>query len=124
MVLLLKNLDGDYSFSTSTGGDSSIAIVDEIEDEVYEKAIQIPNSYKVENDKFVLLISVEELDKEIIRKRRKSECFPIINRGELWRETLTDEQRVELKTWYQQWLDAPQTNIIPKPLQWLTDTSL
>lgn len=37
---------------------------------------------------------------------------------------ISKKYKAEVETWYQQWLDAPQTSIIPKPLQWLTDTSL
>jgi hypothetical protein len=34
---------------------------------------------------------------EYIRDRRAKECFSIINRGEFWYDTLTPDQRVELK---------------------------
>ena len=54
-----------------------------------------------------------------IRHRRKVECFPIINRGSLWYDTLTDEQKAELSVWYHQWLDAPQTMVIPDKPTWL-----
>lgn len=118
-LYVLKDLLGNYSISDSNANDASVTIVDEIESSIYEKATQIPNSYKVENDKFTLLMSVEELDKEIIRKRRELECFPIINRGELWRKSLTDEQSTELESWYHQWLDAPETMIVPEKPLWL-----
>lgn len=49
-----------------------------------------------------------------IRLRRERECFSVINRGALWYEKLTEEQRAELSTWYQAWLDAPQTGVIPE----------
>lgn len=54
-----------------------------------------------------------------IRRRRESECFPVINRGELWYERLTEEKRQELETWYQAWLDAPETLVIPDLPEWL-----
>ena len=50
---------------------------------------------------------------EIIRRRREKECFPIINRGLLWYDRLTQEQLNELDQWYQDWLDAPKTRVIP-----------
>ena len=54
-----------------------------------------------------------------IRYRRENECFPIINRGSLWYDTLTDEQKAELSVWYHAWLDAPQTMVIPTKPTWL-----
>ena len=123
-MYLLKTLDGEYFFSNSTGNDSSVSIVDEISDEDYKYLSSTPDSYKIVDDKVVMLISIEEIKKDKIRQSREVECFPIINRGVLWYDKLTEEQKAELAAWYQQWLDAPQTSIIPKPLQWLTDTSL
>lgn len=54
-----------------------------------------------------------------IRELREDVCFPIINRGELWYRTLTDEQVEELNQWYVNWLDAPQTKNIPEKPTWL-----
>lgn len=54
-----------------------------------------------------------------IRRRREKECFSIINRGKLWYDTLTAEQTKELNIWYQEWLDAPQTGIIPDMPKWI-----
>ena len=56
-----------------------------------------------------------------IRKRRESECFPIINRSESWKRRLTQEQRTELELWYQGWLDAPETGKIPVTPQWINN---
>ena len=53
------------------------------------------------------------------RKQREKDCFPIINRGELWYERLTDQQREELQLWYQAWLDVTQTQTIPVKPEWL-----
>ena len=61
----------------------------------------------------------EEENKNKIRLRRERECFSVINRGALWYEKLTEEQRTELSTWYQAWLDAPQTDIIPIKPEWI-----
>lgn len=46
---------------------------------------------------------------DILRSRRESECFQIINRGVLWYNTLTEEQRLELDKWYKEWLDITDT---------------
>lgn len=54
-----------------------------------------------------------------IRARRVTECFPIVNRGALWYDKLTEEQRSELSVWYEAWLDAPATSIIPDMPTWL-----
>lgn len=55
-----------------------------------------------------------------IRAQRETECFSVINRGTLWYEKLTAEQKNELSVWYQNWLDAPQTGIIPAKPEWLS----
>lgn len=54
-----------------------------------------------------------------IRERRERECFPIVNRGFLWYNRLTTEQLNELDDWYQAWLDAPATRIIPAKPIWV-----
>lgn len=54
-----------------------------------------------------------------LRSRRESECFPIINRGQLWYDTLNEEQQLDLKKWYQLWLDVTQTKQIPEKPSWL-----
>lgn len=62
---------------------------------------------------------IEETELLNIRTKREIECFPFINRGALWYELLTTEQKEELKVWYQAWLDAPTTNLIPDKPSWL-----
>ena len=54
-----------------------------------------------------------------LRKRRETECFSYINRGQLWYDRLTEEQSIELKKWYQAWLDATNTRVVPKKPAWL-----
>lgn len=61
------------------------------------------------------------IDKNIIRKRREKECFPIINRGILWYNCLTIEQKSELNGWYHNWLNATETGYIPPIPTWLND---
>ena len=61
---------------------------------------------------------VEETREEV-RRRREVECFPIINRGDAWYATLTTEQREERQEWYQAWLDAPDTFVVPEKPDWL-----
>jgi len=53
------------------------------------------------------------------RQQREKDCFPVINRGQLWYDRLTTEQRKELQLWYQAWLDVTKTQTIPAKPKWL-----
>lgn len=80
--------------------------------------------YKYVDDEWVFDESKKSLvDKErqamVIRFRRDEECFPVINRGGIWYDTLTKAEKDELLEWYQAWLDAPETGIIPEKPSWL-----
>ena len=55
----------------------------------------------------------------ILRNRREQECFPVINRGALWYDTLTPEQLEELQKWYTSWLDVTETLEEPIKPEWL-----
>ncbi len=55
-----------------------------------------------------------------LRQKREKLCFPYINRGELWYNTLSNAQKTELNTWYLAWLDVTKTKIIPTMPEWLT----
>ena len=57
--------------------------------------------------------------KQAVRWMPMDKCFPVINRGLLWYETLTVKQKLELTKWYQAWLDATNTGVMPKKLAWL-----
>lgn len=61
---------------------------------------------------------------EVLRENRAKVCFPVINRGKLWYDRLSPLQLGELKSWYQQWLDAPKTLVYPKAPDWLNDKLL
>lgn len=54
------------------------------------------------------------------RTRREKECFSVINRGQLWYETLSLAQLLELRKWYQAWLDGTNTMTVPERPAWLT----
>lgn len=68
-----------------------------------------------------------------IRVLRDEICFPIIDRGKLWYDTLADWQLEELNNWYHAYLDLPNTyaekkargevfnieDIIPENPKWL-----
>lgn len=61
----------------------------------------------------------DEEYKEYLRRERERVCFSVINRGEAWYARLTPEQNEELQTWYQAWLDAPETGIKPETPSWI-----
>lgn len=62
-------------------------------------------------------------DKNSLRILREKECFAVVNRGELWYETLTDTQRAELQAWYRAWLDVTDTMQIPDKPGWVQGVS-
>ena len=61
----------------------------------------------------------EEEQQQYIRFLRNKICFPIVNRGNVWYRTLTEEQSEELFQWYQAWLSAPTTLVIPETPSWI-----
>lgn len=54
-----------------------------------------------------------------MRNKRERECFPIINRGDFWYNTLTEIQKDEIQVWYQAWLDVTETLVVPEAPTWL-----
>lgn len=57
--------------------------------------------------------------KQELRDCREEECFPIINRGQLWYESLDGQQRSELRDWYNAWLKVTETLKVPEKPTWL-----
>ena len=94
------------------GGKDQIKVVDV----AYKPAK--PETYKYEDIQIYKPFTNEEYINNL-RAKRETECFPIINRGQLWYETLTEEQRTELKEWYRAWLDVTDTLQVPTKLSWL-----
>lgn len=92
---------------------------DTVEDSVWDVYSTDRSAWKIENGKFIALKQQEELKADVLRKRRKKECFPIINRGGLWYDKLTEEQTAELSAWYDAWLNAPQTGMAPEKPTWI-----
>lgn len=77
------------------------------------------NGNKIERDDEQAVIVQDENEKELLRVRRLKECFPIINRGDMWYSTLSEEQRTELGVWYKEWLDVTETKTVPEMPEWL-----
>lgn len=97
--------------------DATIEI--EIEDPVYRMIENTPfnSAWKHVNGEFIL---VSFLDDDSLKQRRQRECFNIIdNRSQMWYNHLTAEQKQELEAWYQAWLDATETKVIPVKPEWL-----
>ena len=60
-----------------------------------------------------------ERNKDEIRFERQRVCFPVVNRGQFWYDTLTQSEKNKIREWYQKWLDAPETGIIPNDLDFI-----
>lgn len=81
-------------------------------------------SYKVVEGNLVFdedkeQVAEREAIKQELRSRRETECFPIINRGQLWYESLDGQQRTELREWYTAWLNVTETLVVPEKPNWL-----
>ena len=61
-----------------------------------------------------------EEQKEEYRRRRETECFSVINRGQLWYEGVSLSQLLELRSWYKAWLNVTETMVVPERPSWLT----
>lgn len=70
-----------------------------------------------DNEHFAL--QEQERVKEDYRQRRETECFSVINRGQLWYEGITLQQLIELRTWYKAWLNVTETMAVPEKPAWL-----
>ena len=56
-----------------------------------------------------------------IRQDRSDICFPVVNRGGLWYDLLTENQKSEMLEWYMAWLDATETLVEPETPEWLKE---
>ena len=64
-------------------------------------------------------MSAKDLQYFRLRRRREKICFSIVNRGQIWYETLTETQKNELRSWYKNWLDVTVTLTEPTAPTWL-----
>ena len=85
--------------------------------ETYKAYKYVDGVLSLDEDKLAEIQS--EAVKEALRIQRESECFPIINRGELWYQSLTSAQITELSEWYNAWLDVTETMTVPEALSWV-----
>lgn len=88
-------------------------------------AIDYPNYQdynEISEEQFNLLqkgFDYENYTKDMFRVLRERDCFPIINRGQLWYQALTEDQLIELNKWYKDWLDVTKTLVVPIKPSWL-----
>lgn len=86
--------------------------------------IDVFRAYRYEKGRLVLdhrrlgALDDERINNNL-RHQREKVCFPIVNRGQLWYNKLTNEQKSELDAWYQAWLDVTDTMAIPETPAWL-----
>jgi len=89
------------------------------------------SKYKYINNEMVETIDNDfvdellEIEKEILRERRNSECFEYWNRQWVIEpepnkpHQVTQEQFNEMELWYEAWLNVTETMIIPTKPEWL-----
>ena len=87
----------------------------------YYRAYRLENGALVLDEARLCKLKADE-EKAALRERRGRICFPVINRGELWYEGLSETQRSELAVWYQAWLDVTETGIVPDMPEWLKES--
>lgn len=119
MKYIKRNLYGNVEAASEIKFDDTYELADEEYDVGFDGKIYSASEMQSAD----YIARKAEYDNEIrlsdIRLQREIECFPVINRGALWYDKLTEEQKAELSTWYQAWLDAPQTGVIPTKPTWI-----
>ena len=67
--------------------------------------------YMEETDTFELITLT---DNNTLRKRRKAECFDLIDhKSKLWWDSLSEKDNAAVKQWYADWLAVTETKVIP-----------
>jgi hypothetical protein len=91
--------------------------------EEYYDFVKNKYAYTVQNGKLVKDLNKQDPNWEKLKIKEirdlREQCFKVVNRGLAWYNNLTDIQKQELQEWYQAWLDAPETLIIPEKPTWL-----
>jgi len=119
-----KRYYGDGGFWNTNRTGAYYEVTQEYEQSLYDR---INNDTSTE-DIFVIgpdetgkpVVIITEVDyTSVYRRQRERECFPIINRGAAWYNTLSKKQEQELTQWYEAWLDVTETNQPPSKPEWL-----
>ena len=105
-------------------GIQKFASLEDLKNNIPENYILVLKKKVTINDKTIysyVCVAPEEREMIILnfRRQREKECFPIINRGQLWYENLTTQQYNEIQIWYKAWLDVTETLIPPTKPIWL-----
>lgn len=82
------------------------------------QAYKVVDNQLVFDSAYAAIRKISEKQQEL-RERREAECFSIINRGQLWYDSLTPQQRAELQQWYDAWLEVTETLQPPETPDWL-----
>lgn len=96
--------------------------------EVFEE-IDYPRieGLKLNNEGFLYFDEERYLNKQIqvlkddLRNDRETECFDVVNRGDIWYKKFvnTPEREIEFEAWYQAWLDVTETLEKPIKPEWI-----
>lgn len=124
MIIKILLDENNYVCSYATIGNMKNAITAELSDELFDNFENFFKSYYYEDgalffDEQRNKSNEEGNVKAKLRLKRENECFPIINRGKLWYDLLTEEQIIELNNWYAAWLDVTDTLSVPVKPEWL-----
>ena len=122
MKYLIGKIGAKWEVLGPSCSDPSVELGGTVDSEIFDVVDGFPGAYIIENGIFRQLMTVEQVQSERLRYRRSEECFPIVNRGALWYDKLTEEQKAELSEWYEAWLDAPQTGSAPDRPAWLDES--
>lgn len=121
MIVLLNENGYVASYALIGGLVDGIEVPDPADMEHFEmhfEAYGVADGMLVYNDVWEKMLDRAKTVDEI-RNRREKECFPIVNRGQLWYDRLSKKKKEELEQWYQAWLDATSTGVVPEKLAWL-----
>jgi len=104
-----------------TSSEERNVIFQEINNRTSEENIYQILGIVIQDGKLKVDVTPRPIDeqKNILRRLRKNRVFPIINRSQMWFNSLTEKQKEELQIWYKEWLDAPKNLKIPNRPSWL-----
>ena len=102
---------------------AEVSHVERVRPITHIKVVDVPGhkAHPAYDEEVEVVVYKPYSEEELIRHRREKECFPIINRGRLWYDLLSQKQEDELFNWYLMWLDAPATKVVPEPLTWVNN---
>lgn len=119
----IKKENGVVVAASEVEFDETYELADEEYELGFDGKLYSESEMKSEDYLSKKLIYEKETSLVFIRTRRESECFSIINRGTLWHDKLSTQQKSELSEWYEAWLDAPQTGSAPDRPAWLDNVA-